>query len=63
MESLSSLHPLKCLGDYLDVSKLLLCEDIICEALAQVAQRDGGCPIPADTQGQAGQDSEHLMEL
>ena len=32
------------------------------ETLAQVAQR-WWCPIPADTQGQAGQDSEHLMEL
>jgi len=28
------------------------------EALAQVAQRGGGCPIPGDTQGQAGQGSE-----
>ena len=28
------------------------------EALAQVAQRGGGCPIPGDTQGQAGWDSE-----
>ena len=25
--------------------------------------RDGGCPIPGDTQGQAGWGSEHLMEL
>ena len=33
------------------------------EALAQVAQRGGGCPIPGDTQGQAGRGSEHLMEL
>jgi len=33
------------------------------EALAQVAQRSGGCPILADIQGQAGQGSEHLMEL
>jgi len=24
------------------------------EALEQVAQRNGGCPIPEDTQGQAG---------
>ena len=24
------------------------------EALAQVAQRGGGCPIPGDSQGQAG---------
>ena len=23
------------------------------ETLAQVVQRDGGCPIPADSQGQA----------
>jgi len=30
------------------------------EALAQVAQRGVGCPIPGDTQGQAGQGSEHL---
>ena len=28
------------------------------EALAQVAQRGGGCPIPGDTQGQTGQGSE-----
>jgi len=33
------------------------------EALAQVAQRGGGCPISGDTQGQAGWGSEHLMEL
>jgi len=33
------------------------------EALAQVAQRGGRCPIPGDTQDQAGQGSEHLMEL
>ena len=33
------------------------------EAVAQVAQRGGGCPIPGDTQGQAGWGSEHLMEL
>ena len=31
--------------------------------LAQVAQRCGEYPIPADTQGQARQGSEHLMEL
>jgi len=28
------------------------------EALAQVAQRGGGCPIPGSTQDQAGQSSE-----
>ena len=33
------------------------------EALAQVVQRGGGCPIPGVTQGQAGCGSEHLMEL
>ena len=33
------------------------------EALAQAAQRGGGCSAPADRQGQAGQGSEHLMEL
>ena len=33
------------------------------EAVAQVAQRGGKCPIPADTQGQVGRCSEHLMEL
>ena len=33
------------------------------EAWAQVAQSGGGYPIPADTQGQAGWGSEHLMEL
>jgi len=32
-------------------------------ALAQVAQRGDGCPIPGDTQGQVGWSSEHLMEL
>lgn len=32
-------------------------------ALAQVAQRNGGCPIPADTQGQTGWSSEQQMEL
>jgi len=33
------------------------------EVLAQVAQRGIGCPIPADTQGQAGWGYEHLIEL
>ena len=33
------------------------------EALAQVAQRGGGCPTLGDTQGQAGWGSEHLTEL
>ena len=33
------------------------------EALAHVAQRGGGCFIPGDTQGQAGQGSEYLVEL
>ena len=33
------------------------------EALAQVTQRGGECLIPGDTQSQAGQGSEHLMEL
>jgi len=28
------------------------------EALAQVAQRGGGCPIPGNIQGQAGRGSE-----
>ena len=31
------------------------------EALAQVAQSGGGCPIPADIQGQAGPGSECLI--
>ena len=31
------------------------------EALEQVAQRDGGCPITGDNQHQAGAGSEHLM--
>ena len=35
----------------------------ISEALAQVAQRGSGCSIPGDSQGQARQGSEHLMEL
>jgi len=29
------------------------------EALAQVTQRGGGCPIPGDTQGETGWGSEH----
>ena len=33
------------------------------KAVAQVAQKGGGCPIPGDTQGQAGWGSEYLMEL
>jgi len=33
------------------------------EALAQVAQRGGGCSILGVVQGQAGWSSEHLMEL
>jgi len=31
------------------------------EALEQVTQKSGGCPIFGDTQGQAGRGSEHLM--
>ena len=31
--------------------------------MAQIVGRSGGCPIPGDTPGQAGQGSEHLMEL
>ena len=30
-----------------------------CEAVAQVVQRDGGCPGLGDTQGQVGRGSEH----
>ena len=33
------------------------------EALAQVAWRGSGCPIPGDTQGQDGWGSELLMAL
>ena len=33
------------------------------EALAQVAQRAGGCPMAGDNQGQGGWGPEHLMEL
>jgi len=33
------------------------------EALAQVAQRSGGCPCPRDIQGQAGQGSEQHLDL
>ena len=33
------------------------------EALAQVAQGGGGCPVPGDTKGQAERGSEHLIEL
>ena len=29
------------------------------EALEQVSQRGGACPVPGDIQGQAGRDSEH----
>jgi len=36
---------------------------VFSEALEQVAQRGSGCSIPGDTQGQAEQNSEHLMEL
>jgi len=31
------------------------------EAVAQVAQRGGGCPVPVDTSGQAEWGSEHLI--
>ena len=31
----------------------------VSETLAQVTQRGGGCPIPGDTQGEAGWGSEH----
>jgi len=31
------------------------------EALEQVDQKDGGCPDPGGTQGQAGQSFEHLI--
>ena len=34
-----------------------------CEALTQVAQRGGGCPIPGDIQGQAGGALSTLTEL
>lgn len=30
------------------------------KALPRVAQRDGGCSVPEDTEGQAGRGSEHL---
>ena len=33
------------------------------DALAQVAQRGGECPVPGDIQGQAELGSEHLIEL
>ena len=33
------------------------------EAVVQVAQRGGGCPLLGDSQGQAGWGSENLMEL
>ena len=33
------------------------------EALAQVAQKVGGCPVPGYIQSQAGRGSEHLKEL
>ena len=31
----------------------------VVEALAQVAQRSCGCPLPGNVQGQAGWSSEH----
>ena len=43
----------------LDIRKMLYSEGG--EALDQVAQRCGGCPIPGDFQGEAGPGSEHLM--
>jgi len=33
------------------------------DALAQVAQKGDGCPIPGDIQGQAEMGSEHLIKL
>ena len=33
------------------------------EALAQIAQRGGGCPVPGDIHGQAGWDSELLSTV
>ena len=33
------------------------------EALEQVAQRDGGCPIPGGAHGHPGWNSEHLIQL
>jgi len=33
------------------------------EALAQLVQRVGECPIHGDTQSQSGRGTEHLMEL
>ena len=33
------------------------------EALAEAAQRGGGCPVPGDIEGQSGPGSEHLLEL
>ena len=33
------------------------------DAVAQVTQRGGGCPIPGDIQGQPGRGSEHLIYL
>ena len=44
----------------LDVQKLFYNQGG--EALAQVAQRGGGCPIPGDIQGQAGWGSEQSDE-
>ena len=35
-------------------SRRLSCDNYISEAMEQVAQRCGGCPIPGDVQGQVG---------
>jgi len=42
----------------LDIRKNCFAVRVV-EALAQVVQRAGGCPVPADTQDQAGWGSEH----
>ena len=47
-------------GD-LDWTKFLLSNGG--EALAQAAQRGGGCPIPGDIQGKTEWGSEHLTDL
>ena len=36
---------------------------IALESLECVSQRGGGCPVPRDTEGQAGWGSEQLIEL
>ena len=50
-------------GRFRPNTRKIFCYSMGGEAVAQIVGRSGGCPIPGDTPGQAGRDSEHLMEL